>query len=117
MTIGNALLKELETEIRNAFDVPAEWLPESYRGKRKTRKLSSVYNQLKKSNSDFDRDPREVRGSKERKAAIEKYAKMAEQNLELEFDSNEDTLYTNQLVFCGAMVKAGIMDLEDFENE
>ena len=42
---------------------------------------------------------------------------MAEQNLELEFDSNEDSLYTNQLTFCGAMVKAGLMDQEDFDNE
>lgn len=117
MSIGNELLKQLETEIRNVLEIPAEWLPESYRGKRKTRKLSSVYNQLKRSDSKFDRDPREVRGSAEREAVLAKYARMAEQNLELEFDSNEDSLYTNQLTFCGAMVKAGLMDVEDFENE
>lgn len=117
MTIGNELLKELNKEIRNAFDVPSAWLPESYRGKRSTRKLSSIYEQLKRSDSKFDRDPREVRGSKERMAVLDRYAKMAEQNLELEFDTNEDALYTNQVVFCGAMVKANIMDSEDFENE
>jgi hypothetical protein len=117
MSIGQELLKELETEIRNVLEIPSEWLPENYRGKRKTRKLSSVYNQLKRSDSKLDRDPREVRGSKEREAVLAKYARMAEQNLELEFDSNEDSLYTNQLTFCGAMVKAGLMDQEDFDNE
>jgi hypothetical protein len=117
MSIGQELLKELETEIRNVLEIPSEWLPENYRGKRKTRKLSSVYSQLKRSDKNFDRDPRAVRGSAERQAVLDRYAKMAEQNLELEFDSNEDALYNNQLTFCGAMVKAGLMDQEDFDNE
>jgi len=117
MTIGSELLQELEIEIQNALDIPAEWLPESYRGKRRKRKLSSVYNQLKRSDCNFGKDPRKIRGSEERNAVLEKYAKMAEQSLELEFDKNEDALYNNQLVFCGAMVKSGIMDLEEFESE
>lgn len=116
MTIGQELLKELETEIRNALEIPREWLPENYQGKRKTRKLSSVYNQLKRSDKNFDRDPRAVRGSVEREAVLARYAKMVEQNLELEFDTNEDNLYNNQAAFCGAMILAGIMDKDDFDE-
>lgn len=127
MTIGQNLLNELEIEIRNALEIPREWLPEKYQGKRKTRKLSSVYNQLKRSDKNFDVDPRDVsvkfdndqnpvKATKERWEAIERYRKQAEQGQDLQGVENDDKLYGAMATFCGAMVLAGVMDREDFEE-
>lgn len=127
MTIGQKLLNELEVEIRNALEIPSEWLPEAYRGKRKTRKLSSVYSQLKRSDKNFDADPRDVsvkfdndqnpvKATKERWEAIERYRKQAEQGQELQGIEDEDRLYGAMATFCGAMVLAGVMDREDFNE-
>ena len=125
MTIGQELLKELEVEIRNSLDIPREWLPEKYQGKKKTRKLSSIYNQLKRNDRNFDVDPREVsvkfdsnqnpvKATKERWEAIERYRKQAEQEQDLQGVENDDKLYGAMATFCGAMVLAGVMDRDDF---
>jgi hypothetical protein len=132
MTIGSELLKELDREIRNSLDIPREWLPEKYQGKRATRKLSSVYNQLKRSEKNFDRDPREISvkfdangdvtsATKERLQAIENYRKQIENGAEANEQEltgrvNEDLQYNNLATFAGAMVLAGVLDREDFEE-
>jgi len=132
MTIGSELLKELNREIRNSLDIPREWLPESYQGKRATRKLSSVYNQLKRSDKNFDRDPRDVSvkfdskgdvtsATKERWQAIENYRKQIENGAEANEQEltgrvNEDLQYNNLATFAGAMVLAGVLDRDDFEE-
>ena len=125
MNQGQQLLAELDAEIRNSLEIPREWLPEKYQGKKKTRKLSSVYNQLKRSDKNFDVDPRDVsvkfdsnqnpvKATKERWEAIERYRKQAEQGQELQGEENEDKLYGAMNTFCGAMVLAGVMDRDDF---
>ncbi len=132
MTIGSELLKELDREIRNSLDIPREWLPEKYQGKRATRKLSSVYNQLKRSEKNFDRDPREISvkfdangdatsATKERLQAIENYRKQIENGAEANEQEltgrvNDDLQYNNLATFAGAMVLAGVLDREDFEE-
>jgi hypothetical protein len=132
MTIGSELLKELDREIRNSLDIPREWLPEKYQGKRATRKLSSVYNQLKRSEKNFDRDPRDVSvkfdasgnvtsATLSRLQAIENYRKQIENGAEANEQEltgrvNDDLQYNNLATFAGAMVLAGVLDREDFEE-
>jgi hypothetical protein len=132
MSIGSELLKELDREILNCLDIPREWLPEKYQGKKSTRKLSSVYNQLKRSDRNFDRDPREVSvkfdndgnvtsATNERLRAIENYRKQVENgsesaDQELQGFVNDDLQYNSLATFAGAMVLAGVLDREDFEE-
>ena len=132
MSVGSELLKELDREIRNCLDIPREWLPEKYQGKKPTRKFSSVYNQLKRSDRNFDRDPREVSvkfdndgnvtsATSERLQAIENYRKQVENGSEsadqdLQGFVNDDLQYNRLATFAGAMVLAGVLDREDFEE-
>jgi hypothetical protein len=130
MTIADTLFAQLDAAIVDSFEVDCESLPASFQGKRKTRSLASIANQLDKKSKKV-KDPRAksvkfetingerkiTKATAERLRTIEAYAKMAEANNALEFDCNEDRLYRAQLNFCSMLVKTGILSEEDFEND
>ncbi len=126
MTIANELFRQLDAAIEESFDVETSTLPASFQGKRKRRSLSSIANQVRKKDKTFGRDPRSVsvkfdkkgnvtKATKSRLQTLEAYAKMVAEEKAIEFDVNEDALYSKELIFAGMLVKAGIIDPEDFE--
>ena len=130
MNKATQLFAELDAAIEDSFEVSCESLPASFQGKRKTRSLASIANQIRKKDK-TPKDPRAksikfetvngerktTKATKERLQTIEAYAKMAEANNALEFDCNEDRLYRAELNFCSMLVKVGILSQEDFEND
>ncbi len=130
MTIADQIFAELDRAIEDSFEVACESLPASFQGKRKARSLGSIANQIRKKDGKI-KDPRAksvkfetvngqrkiTKATKERLQTIEAYAKMAEANNALEFDTNEDRLYRAELNFCAMLVKVGILNEEDFEND
>lgn len=83
-----------------AFEIPKEWLPEAYRGKRKTRKLISVVKQAQRRKKNIFKDKRAVRNSPERLAVIEAYAKQIEAGQPIEFQVNERRQNNVAIAFC-----------------
>lgn len=122
------MLNEIETAVIDCIEVPREWLPERYQGKRKMRKLSAVVAQAKREKKNLFRDPRDisvkfdddrniVKGTTERLATLEKYAAMVEAGIEIAYDENDDMLYKRQVEFYGAAIKAGAVDSDDDDCE
>ena len=112
----------------DAIMVPTEWLPESYQGKRSSRKLRSVVSEAKRRHKNLFKPEREVsvkfdenrnvisNPESERLATIDKYRAAVEAGEEIEYDVNEDKLYRNQLDWVSAAVRAGMFadDEDDF---
>lgn len=105
--------KQAEQTVIDAILVPQEWLPESYRGKRSHRKLSSVVKQFDRQAPKSVREPDEVSvkfddkqritsATPERLARLEKYREAIQSGGEIEYDVNDDKLYRKQLNFMGA---------------
>lgn len=109
--------------------VPASWLPESYRGKKKMRKLRSVVNEAKRRQKTawkpdrevsvkFDADRNITSARPGRLEVLEKYAAAVEAGEPIEYNEDEDKLYRKQLDFVAAGVKAGMIDpIEDDDCE
>lgn len=130
------LIKNAENAVIDAIMVPKEWLPESYRGKRKMRKLRSVVNESKRRNKSLWADPRSVsvkfdknrqvtESTPERLAAIEKYRNQVESlghvddetEFEIEYDENENLLYDRRMKWAAAMVASGRIEADDLMKD
>lgn len=119
----------METAICAVLDVPKSWLPENYQGRRNHRNLLAVVAQHKKENVELYVDPNEVsvkfnsngeitKSTPERLARLENYARQiatGDENTQISYDESE-RLYDKQLVFVGAMEKAGIIK-DESEDE
>jgi len=125
MTKAQELLEQGEKIIVDMLMVPREWLPESYRGKKKMRKLSSVVAQLeRKTPKKVERDSREVSvefikvdgkrevktATAERLALLNKYADNVANSVPIDYDINEGRQWGEMLEFCG---KFGITSEEE----
>lgn len=103
-----AMLDKFLADIRDCIEVPNSMLPISYHSKRGVQTLASLERKLAKRERKIV-DPREVRGSAERMAAIANYAAQVERGLDIEYDINHDKLYRHQVAFA----QASKLDLED----
>lgn len=123
-----AMFNRLSNAIIDMLMVPAEWLPESYRGKKKMRKLRSVVSEAKRRHKTMFRPDREVSVKFDadrnitsarpgRLEVLEKYAAAVEAGEEIQYDVNEDKLYRAQMDFAGAALKAGVFEADDFEPD
>lgn len=97
-----ALLDKFLAEIRGCIEVPNSYLPAEYHGKRGYQTLESLERKLAKK-SKQPVDPREVRNSAERLAAIENYTQQVERGLDIEYDINPDKLYRHQMAFADSI--------------
>lgn len=122
------LFNNLSNAIIDMLMVPAEWLPESYRGKKKMRKLRSVVNESKRRQKTawkpdrevsvkFDSDRNITSARPGRLAVLEKYAADVAAGREIQYDVDEDKLYRVQLDFVSAGIKAGMFEVDEFESD
>jgi len=123
-------LIDAENEAIDCLTITAttDWLPENYIGKRKRRNLRAVVNQSKRCNKKLWQDPNEISvkfddsqnvvcGTPERMARLSKYSENAANESPIDYNANDDRLYRKELVFCEAMVRAGIFESDDFTGE
>ena len=125
MTKAQELLARGEKAVMDCLMVPREWLPESYRGKKKMRKLSSVVAQLERKTPKVEnRDPRETSvefhkvdnqrqvksATDERLAILNRYADNVANGVPIDYDIAEGRQWGEMLEFCG---KFGITSEEE----
>ena len=91
------VLNRFVKDMRECIEVPNHYLPEAYHSKRGLRTLAELEAKMEKDNKYID--PRSVKGSPERQAAIENYANQVALGLEIEYNENADKLYRNQMAF------------------
>jgi hypothetical protein len=122
------MFNAMSEAVVDALMVPASWLPESYRGKKSSRKLRSVVSEAKRRRRNLFKEDREVSVKFDAKrnitdarpgrlAVLEKYRADVEAGREIEFDVNEDKLYRFEQAWCGAMLAAGVIEPDAFDEE
>lgn len=93
------VLKNLENAVIECLVVPNELLPESYQGKRSHRSLKSVVKEAQK------RGVLESEHKKLKRLKAEKIAlyRECENGLEIEWQTDDNKLYKNQMCFAQLM--------------
>lgn len=108
-----AIYDELCRETREMIEVPNELLPVEFHnlrdGGRSLQELEDMMVAKEETESEFQK----VKAEKARR--IEVLRKQWEENPDspLDYDEDEGKLYNNQLAFVGAMVKAGVIEVDD----
>lgn len=110
----NELIANLNKAIEMAIDVPNCLLPEEFHSVRGYRSLRSVKRMAKIKDEVESKHKREKREKAKRIAA---YAANLAQGKEIEYIADEERLYNNQINFCNAMVKVGLLEADDFIEE
>jgi len=113
--------EKAERTILECLDVPKEWLPESYRGKRSHRNLWSVQKEYDRRMKQREIDPNDIsvkfdngkirEGTPERLERLKKYADDVANDRDICYNVNEDKLYRLEQAFALAME----LDLEEEE--
>ena len=94
------VLKNLENAVIDCFMVPNELLPESYQGKRSHRSLKSVVKEAQKRGV-IESDHKKLKRLKAEK--IELYREYVENGLAIEWQTDDNKLYRNQMCFAQLM--------------
>ena len=94
------VLKNLENAVIECLMVPNELLPESYQGKRSHRSLKSVVKEAQKRGV-IESDHKKLKRLKAEK--IELYREYVENGLEIEWQTDDNKLYRNQMCFAQLM--------------
>ena len=100
------VLKNLENAVIECLVVPNELLPESYQGKRSHRSLKSVVKEAQKRGV-IESDHKKLKRLKAEKIAL--YRECVENGLEIEWQTDDNKLYKNQMCFAQLM---GVFDEE-----
>ena len=113
--------EKAERTVLECIDVPKEWLPESYRGKRSHRNLWSVQKEYDRRMKQREIDPNDIsvkfengkirEGTPERLERLENYADDVANGREICYNVNEDKLYRNM------QAMASVMELDVKEEE
>tara|TARA_R100001132_G_C3214373_1_gene55824 strand:+ start:235 stop:552 length:318 start_codon:yes stop_codon:yes gene_type:complete len=91
--------EKAERTVLEAFEVPTEWLPESYRGVRETRNLWSVEKQRRRQEAKQNRTSEKKAVKQRRLDRVAKYAKQYEAEGQFDYDVDEKRLYDAQVRF------------------
>jgi len=94
------VLKNLENAVIECLMVPNELLPESYQGKRSHRSLKSVVKEAQKRGV-IESDHKKLKRLKAEKIAL--YREYVENGLEIEWQTDDNKLYRNQMCFAQLM--------------
>ena len=94
------VLKNLENAVIECLVVPNELLPESYQGKRSHRSLNSVVKEAQKRGV-IESDHKKLKRLKAEKIAL--YRECVENGLEIEWQTDDNKLYKNQMCFAQLM--------------
>ena len=100
------VLKNLENAVVECLVVPNELLPESYQGKRSHRSLKSVVKEAQKRGV-LESEHKKLKRLKAEKVAL--YREYVENGLEIEWQTDDNKLYKNQMCFAQLM---GVFDEE-----
>ena len=98
------VLKNLENAVIECLMVPNELLPESYQGKRSHRSLKSVVKEAQKRGV-LESEHKKLKRTKAEKIAL--YREYVENGLEIEWQTDDNKLYRNQMCFAELM---GVFD-------
>lgn len=116
------MFDELAQLIRETIEIPNAMLPEDMRnerdGGRSLEELELIIAQREDTLSEHQKE------KQEKARRVEIYRKQVEQlgevnwqfenpEFELDYEPESDKLYNNQLAFVGAMVKEGLIDLDE----
>ena len=94
------VLKNLENAVIECLVVPNELLPESYQGKRSHRSLESVEKEAQKRGV-LESEHKKLKRLKAEKIAL--YRECVENGLEIEWQTDDNKLYKNQMCFAQLM--------------
>ena len=100
------VLKNLENAVIECLVIPNELLPESYQGKRSHRSLKSVVKEAQKRGA-IETEHAKLKRLKAEKIAL--YRECVENGLEIEWQTDDNKLYKNQMCFAQLM---GVFDEE-----
>ena len=97
---------KLQKGIEECLLIPQDLLPESYQGKRSHRSLKSVVKEAQKRGV-LETEHKKVKRLKAEKIAL--YREYVENGLEIEWQTDDNKLYKNQMCFAQLM---GVFDEE-----
>ena len=108
------MLADLEAATMEALWIPNEILPERYHdereGGRTLERIEEVYQREVEPNLEYQR----VQAEKAKR--IEKYAAEYAETGEFTYDVDADMQYKNEQSFCTGLIKSGIYDADDFNE-
>lgn len=119
---------ELDNAIANCLGFTNEALPQRYHSKRdKVQSIARIVAKAKRHDSNLFKEDREVSVKFDKRGNVKKarqgrldilnaYRSMIDNEQPIEYDINEDKLYRNQVAFCGAMIRSGQFDADEFED-
>ena len=91
---------KLQNGLKKGLLIPKEWLPESYQGKRSHRSLKSVVKEAQKRGV-LETEHKKLKRLKAEKIAL--YRECVENGLEIEWQTDDNKLYRNQMCFAQLM--------------
>ena len=108
------LKAELEAATMEAIWIPNDLLPERYQddreGGRTLDRIQEVYEREVEPNLEYQR----IQAEKAKRVA--KYAAEYAERGEFDYDIDPDMQYKNEQSFCNGLIKSGIYDADDFNE-
>ena len=108
------LKAELEAATMEAIWIPNDLLPERYQddreGGRTLDRIQEVYEREVEPNLEYQR----IQAEKAKRVA--KYAAEYAERGEFDYDVDPDMQYKNEQSFCNGLIKSGIYDADDFNE-
>ena len=109
------LKAKLEASILEAIWVPNELLPERYHENREGGSTLKRLNRIYDAEIVPSLEYKQMQAEKAER--VEKYAAQYEAEGKFDYDVNEHRLYHNEQSFCAGLLRAGVLDKDDFNDE
>jgi len=108
------LKAEMESAVAECFWVPNELLPERYQDNREggstLERVTRIYDAEVLPNLEYQQM------KAEKAERVKKYAEQYEAEGRFDYDVNEHRQYHNEQSFCTGLMKAGLLEADDFEE-
>jgi hypothetical protein len=109
------LISELDAAVAECVWVPNDLLPERYQDHREggstLERLNHIYDAEILPNLEYQQM------QAEKAERLEKYAAQYEAEGKFDYDINEHRLYHNEQSFCSGLLRAGVLEKDDFNDE
>tara|TARA_Y100000361_G_C11098282_1_gene310398 strand:- start:568 stop:918 length:351 start_codon:yes stop_codon:yes gene_type:complete len=109
------MFAELDAAIAECIWVPNDLLPERYQDNREGGSNLDRVERIYEAEVLPDLEYQQMKAEKQKR--VEKYAAEYAETGKFTYDVDEDRQYKNEQSFCSGLLKAGIFEVEDFEEE
>ena len=109
------LKSELDAAVAECVWVPNDLLPERYQDHREGGSTLERVNRIYDAEILPNLEHQQMKAEKAER--LEKYAAQYEAEGKFDYDVNEHRLYHNEQSFCSGLLRAGVLEKDDFDSE